>query len=81
MKNNPNAILRYNLSKGWEQGTSFTIKPRVWHNGIEQEDNIFTDSKVLTNRNNTDEYSYFKAGQPDLNNNLSNRKFELWAGQ
>ena len=81
MENNPNAILRYNLSKGWEQGTSFTIKPRVWHNGIEQEDNIFTDFKVLTNRNNTDEYSYFKAGQPDLNNNLSNREFELWAGQ
>lgn len=82
MKNNPNAILRYNLPTGkWEQGISFTIKPRVWHNGIEQEDNIFTDSKVLTNRNNTDEYSYFKAGQPDLDNNLSNRKFNLWAGQ
>ena len=82
MENNPNAILRYNLpTDKWEQGTSFTIKPRVWHNGIEQEDNIFTDSKVLTNRNNTDEYSYFKAGQPDLNNNLSNREFELWAGQ
>lgn len=82
MENNPNTILRYNLPTGeWEQGTSFTIKPRVWHNGIEQEDNIFTDSKVLTNRNNTDEYSYFKAGQPDLNNNLSNREFELWAGQ
>lgn len=84
MENNPNAILRYNKLKEknrWEQGESFTIKPRLWHNGIEQTGNIFTDSKILTNRNNTDEYSYFKAGQPDLNNNLSNRKFELWAGQ
>ena len=81
MENNPNAILRYNLSTGWEQGTSFIIKPRIWHNGIEQEGNIFTDSKILTNRNNANEYSYFKAGQPDLDDNLSNRKFELWAGQ
>lgn len=85
IENNPEAILRYNKlkekNKRWEQGNSFTIKPRLWQNGIEKTDNIITDSKVLTNRNNTDEYSYFKAGQPDLNNSLSNRKFELWTGQ
>lgn len=82
MENNPEAILRYNLSTGkWEQGTSFTIKPRVWRNGVEKEDRIFTDSKILTNRNNVNEYSYFQAGQPDLNNNSSNRIFKLWTGQ
>ena len=85
MENNPEAILRYNKlkekDKRWEQGNSFTIKPRLWQNGIEKIDNIITDSKVLTNRNNVNEYSYFQAGQPDLNNNLSNRIFKLWTGQ
>lgn len=85
MENNPEAILRYNKlkekDKRWEQGNSFTIKPRLWQNGIEKTDNIITDSKVLTNRNNVNEYSYFQAGQPDLNNNSSNRIFKLWTGQ
>jgi len=34
MENNPEAILRYNKlkekDKRWEQGNSFTIKPRLW---------------------------------------------------
>ena len=85
MENNPEAILRYNKlkekDKRWEQGNSFTIKPRLWQNGIEKTGNIITDSKILTNRNNVNEYSYFQAGQPDLNNNSSNRIFKLWTGQ
>lgn len=85
MENNPEAILRYNKlkekDKRWERGNSFTIKPRLWQNGIEKTGNIITDSKILTNRNNVNEYSYFQAGQPDLNNNSSNRIFKLWTGQ